>query len=363
MVNQLNILLLSVGALQGVLMSFFLLRRNHEARGRIYFALFLIVVGLQLTFKAIAKGWLWHNVQGPYLLSYSLPFLIGPFMYLFVRSRTTDQKQFDLRDLLHFAPFLIRFANIMTDIITGSSFMPSAIGLIFPMPTLELVSLLTYSVLSWRMLPLAEKEFHNIELKKFILCVAAVETVIVITIALMVRNIDTFPDVRLMFVALTALIYWVSYKLFASPEVFFPAPGSTVALRVSPMMKYAHSGLRQEEADRIAGLLRDAIGGHIFLEADISIDTVASRLSVSRHHLSRVINEQFGMSYVELMNNSRLEEACARLRDEKYRHHTIYAIALDSGFSSVSSFNTIFKRRFHSTPSAYRDLHLKEETA
>lgn len=361
--NQLNVLLLSVGALQGVLMSFFLLRRSATAKGRVYFALFLVVVGLQLAFKAIAKGWLWHNAQVPYLLSYSLPFLIGPLLYLFVRSRTTDQTQFAPRDLLHAVPFLIDLANAVTNIALDASFLPSVVWLIFPWPSLELVSLLTYSVLSWRMLRLTKQEMCPDELKKFVLGVASVETVIILTIAVMVRNIDTFPDVRLLFVALTALIYWVSYKLFAAPEVFFPAPVSTVGLRAEPVVKYANSGLRQEEADRIAGLIQSAIRDRIFLEADISIDTVASRLGVSKHHLSRVINERFGLTYGELVNNSRLEEARARLTDPKYRYHTIYAIALDSGFSSVSSFNTIFKRRFHSTPSAFRDLHLNEKTA
>lgn len=361
--SQLNILFLSLGALQGVIISIFLLRRSPPVKGRIYFSLFLIVVGLQLTFKAIAKSWLWNNAQPLYLLSYSLPFLIGPLLYLFVRNRTTRQQEFSIRDLLHAAPFLLHLANTATNILFNNSFLPPAFSRTFPHPSLELISIVTYSILSWRLVLRAEKEIYCADLKKFVVCVACAEAIIIITIALMVRNVETFPDVRLLFITLTALIYWVSYKLFASPELFFPASAGTAVLRVEPVPKYAHSGLRQEEADRIAGLLRKAKDDRTFLETDISIDTVATRLGVPRHHLSQVINEQFGMTYGELVNNARLEEARARLTDPRYRHHTIYAIALDSGFSSVSSFNTIFKRHFHSTPSAFRDLHLKENTA
>jgi AraC-like DNA-binding protein len=363
MVNQLNILLLFLGALQGVIMSLFLLRRNAAVNGRLYFCLFLVVVGLQLTFKGIAKSWLWDNAQPPYLLSYSLPFLIGPLLYLFVRSRTTSQQEFNMRDLLHATPFLIHFTNTLADILFGKYLLPSLVSQIFPHPSLDLISLLTYSVLSWRLLAEAGKEKNGVALKKFVVCVASVESVIIITIGLMVRNIETFPDVRLLFITLTALIYWVSYKLFASPELFLPASTGTSVLRVDQTVKYAHSGLKPEEADHIAALLRKAKDDRIFLEANISIDTVAARLGVPRHHLSRVINEQFSMTYGGLVNSARLEEARARLSDPRYKHHTIYAIALDSGFSTVSSFNTIFKRHFHSTPSAFRDLHLKQKTA
>jgi AraC-like DNA-binding protein len=44
------------------------------------------------------------------------------------------------------------------------------------------------------------------------------------------------------------------------------------------------------------------------------------------------------------------------LTDPKYRKLTISAIAYDCGFSSVSSFNTMFRKKFQSTPSAYRNI-------
>jgi AraC-like DNA-binding protein len=42
---------------------------------------------------------------------------------------------------------------------------------------------------------------------------------------------------------------------------------------------------------------------------------------------------------------------------------TIAAIALDSGFNSVSSFNDLFKKRFGTTPSQYRQQHVSKMSA
>lgn len=363
LVYQLKILLLAVGALQGALISLVILRRHNPARGRMYFVLFLLAIGLQLTFRAVEKGWLWQHAQVPYLFSYSLPFLIGPLLYLFVKVRTSPGHEFSSNHLLHGLPFLIHFINTASSIFFNYSILPAFLSLVFPHPSLEMLSLLIYSLLSFRMISgKGDVEFRG-ELKTFVGVVTFAEAVIILTIALMVRNIETFPDVRLLFVVLTGIIYWISYKLFAHPTIYFPTSNRAVPLKTEPVIKYSHSGLRQEEAERIAGLIQKALNDRIFIEMDISIDTVSKTLQVPKHHLSRVINEKFGMTFVELVNQARLREAQERLTNPKYGHHTIYAIALDSGFSSVSSFNAIFKRHFQCTPSAFRDLYKKKKTA
>ena len=56
----------------------------------LYLSAFLIVVGLQLTFKVISKTWVMDNALIPYVISYKLPYLIGPLLYLFVRSREEE---------------------------------------------------------------------------------------------------------------------------------------------------------------------------------------------------------------------------------------------------------------------------------
>ncbi len=350
MVHQLNIFLLAFGALQGALLSFFLLRKKEKDLSKAFFVVFLMVIGLQLTFKVVAKGWLIHHVNLLYWLSYSLPLLIGPSIFLFIRSRERGTV-LKATDLLHVIPFVVYFLHLLI----GEIFDVYYVRL--PFSYLQFASLYAYGFASWM---IARKSDAR-ELKEFILLVMVCETIILVTIIFMVRNIRTFPDVRWLFVTLTLLIYWISYKVMTQPALF-AQKGRTIALKPDAVVKYAHSGLKTEQADRMESLLRDAIyKQQVFLESAVSIDILSVRLKVPKHHLSRVINERFGKTFNELANDWRLEEARARLTDPKYRKLTISTIALDCGFNSVPSFNTMFRRKYQSTPSAYRQLYYNRE--
>jgi AraC-like DNA-binding protein len=365
MLYKLNILILFLGAIQGVLISLFFFRKKEKDASQIYFSLFLTVIGLQLTFKAVAKSWLWYNVQLIYLLSYSLPYLIGPLLYLFFRSRHRGSS-FSKIDILHFLPFAWHITNTLTTELFAINLIPSFYWSIVPWPAPDLLLLFAYSYASWRLLDRDERNDIQQSLKNFLLWVISIETIIIITITLMVRRIDTFPDIRMVFVLLTILIYWISYKLISQPELFISkmSSGSSVALNIQRKLKYEHSGLKDEAAAQIATRLHDAIHKQrIFLEPEISIDDVAKKIDVAKHHLSRVINERFGKTYIELANGWRLEEARLKLKDPKFKHYTILAIALESGFTSVSSFNTMFKRHFQVTPSAFRANNRNEMSA
>lgn len=323
-----------------------------------FFAIFLAVVGLQLTFKVIAKSWLWYNVNLMYLLSYSLPLLIGPALYLFIRSRQNVPLKWI--DVLHVLPFVLELTNTLFGELYNNYYLSRLIGWFLPMTTLYFISLYAYGIASWRLL---NRSSDGRNLKEFLLLVISSETIIMITIILLLRYNQRFPDVRWLFIVLTFLIYWISYKLLTDPGMFSQQV-ETVHLKPEVVVKYAHSGLKSEEADRIESLLRDLIyKQRYFLDPSVTIETLAAGLKVPRHHLSRVINERFKKRFNDLANDWRLQEARSRLADPQHRKLTISTIAYDCGFSSVPSFNTMFRRKFQSTPTAYRQLHLGEMTA
>ena len=67
--------------------------------------------------------------------------------------------------------------------------------------------------------------------------------------------------------------------------------------------------------------------------------------------LSRVINSGFGQNFNDYVNEYRVREAERRLRDPRFRHYTLLAVALESGFNSKSTFNRVFKKLRGATPS------------
>jgi AraC-like DNA-binding protein len=352
MLHQFNIFLLLFGALQGWLLSLWFFRNQKKHISNLYLALILFIAGLQLTSKVISKMWLMDEAFLFYALSYKLPYLIGPALYFYCR--TKNSKEHKTKDLLHLAPFVI---------MASCGWIGRSVGInLWPHPYTEAVlqslSLLTYSYFSFNM--------SNPGIRPFIKYVAAAEMVIIITLSVMVMYYGRFPDVRLLFVVLTGLIYWISWKVISRSDQFSEAYGGNaiMPLTFQRTPKYAHSSLKPEEADRIEALLQKIMNSEqLYLDQKLTIDTLASRLSTTRHNLSQVINERLKKTYADFITDFRLEESRKRICDSSNSRFTIAAIAQDSGFNSVSTFNDMFKKRYGITPSAFRDQHLKKMTA
>jgi AraC-like DNA-binding protein len=84
------------------------------------------------------------------------------------------------------------------------------------------------------------------------------------------------------------------------------------------------------------------------------MDDLAKRMQSSRNHISQAINEIGKTPFWNFVNVYRLKEAQKRLKDPAFHNYTIEAIAIDSGFNSLSTFNSLFKRTTGVTPKEWR---------
>ena len=88
-----------------------------------------------------------------------------------------------------------------------------------------------------------------------------------------------------------------------------------------------------------------------YLVPELTLPELAARLGTNTSVLSRVINNGFGQNFNDYVNEHRVREAERRLRDPRFRHYTLLAVALESGFNSKSTFNRVFKKLRGATPS------------
>jgi AraC-like DNA-binding protein len=91
-----------------------------------------------------------------------------------------------------------------------------------------------------------------------------------------------------------------------------------------------------------------------YLNSELTMPLLADQLKVSMHHLSQVINEQYGLNFSDFINQYRIEEMKTKLTDTRYHHFKIEQIAFDTGFNSKSTFQAAFKKFTGRTPSEYR---------
>lgn len=111
------------------------------------------------------------------------------------------------------------------------------------------------------------------------------------------------------------------------------------------------------ERDKNLGekLLQEMTRELAFKEHDLTIVTLASRLAVNQHRLRSLINQTLGYkNFSEFVNTYRIDAVKKALSNPKNEHVSILALAQDSGFSSLSSFNRAFKNSEDLTPSEFR---------
>jgi len=110
--------------------------------------------------------------------------------------------------------------------------------------------------------------------------------------------------------------------------------------------------------DVIAKLIRLMDEEKLFLDPDLTLNKLSLKLRVHYNHLSRIINERFGLSYNDFVNKYRIEEARKKLTVPEEKGSTILDVAYSTGFYSKSVFNAAFKKFLGMTPTEYRKKHL-----
>ena len=92
----------------------------------------------------------------------------------------------------------------------------------------------------------------------------------------------------------------------------------------------------------------------LYLEADVSLSSLSKLIGKTTQTTSEVINQYAKRNFNDFINYYRIQEAKTLLLGVNSKSFTISSIAFDTGFSSLSSFNSAFKKFESTTPSSYR---------
>jgi AraC-like DNA-binding protein len=133
-------------------------------------------------------------------------------------------------------------------------------------------------------------------------------------------------------------------------------PSDTSAQRAgSQAPRYARSGLDKGRVPELLARLEELVRTEKpWLENDLTLTQLSGRLGISAHHLSQLLNDEIGMTFFDYVNRLRVQEVQRCLSDPAYGSQTILDIALASGFNSKAAFNAAFRLHTGMTPSAFR---------
>ncbi|MDC8002491.1 helix-turn-helix domain-containing protein [Aureisphaera galaxeae] len=288
-------------------------------------------------------------------------FLFGPLFYFFIRAAKTGIIPHRPVFILHIIPFLL--------IKTGTLVLgPNNLGeeLLPPVFFLGLNYALTlhgtiYALLSL-LVVIRNRKSHLSSLDAWVFWLSIIYACgwvfsFVARPFELVSNTVSSTMWAIAYITLGGMIYVVSVKLMIyrvgtgnrESEGFDSADFS-----LEKESKYSHSSLKPEEITRLTASLQNALlKEQLYLDPDLNRAKLAARINVSPHTLSQLLNNHLKTSFSEYINELRLEEAKRKLVDPSYGNYTILSIAFESGFSSKSSFQRLFKKFVGKTPSEY----------
>lgn len=127
--------------------------------------------------------------------------------------------------------------------------------------------------------------------------------------------------------------------------------------------KYQSSSLNDNQRQAIVEAITDAMENRMeFCSYDFSLDKLAELVGSNSKYVSQVINDTFNKNFSIFVNEYRINLACMRLADfAAYGNYTIRAIAESVGFTSYSTFNSVFRKFTGITPSIYQKMARREE--
>jgi len=316
------------------------------------------------------------------------PLLIGPFLYLYIRS--FREKVTWRKALPHLLPFLIfllisyPYLNYLGSGYPDSYQVPAEVvrkPIAYFHTIVKSGIFVLYYFLSKKQLTLYQRSIQHIFsetsrinlnwarylINGYILLIVA--TIVIYTFIF--KYPEYFQILVLINVALvTPYVYMASYKgimqssiwqskLHIKKEVIeeemLGVPQLESQIVESERVRQPRSTMTEEKIVQIAQQIIAVMErDKLYQESELTLQDLASKLQFPSQQVSQAINEGLKRNFYDVINSYRVEEAKRLLIDPKNKNFTILSVAFEAGFNSKTTFNTVFKKFTGLTPSEFK---------
>ncbi len=362
---QINItwlIILSIGLIQGLFLVISISFIKNRQSEPIKILLILLFCFLLL----LIPEWLYsifsiESLLVLYRTGETIPLIIGPLFWLYSLSITNPRFELKKIHLVHFLPFtffLLLFASFY--------FEPNEFKLNYvkwrqanPIPIkvalfswFKGMHAFIYLVMSWVLirrfkidnLKDSKSSLEIVWLKRLLISHIVLTFIVYGVFTLQYFNYNILVDADIIAALLITFTFYIyAFIIIKSPNALLP---------LLQKDKYATSALSSNEKISILKKLKDILEkDKPYLNAELTLDELAEKISVKPNQLSQVINESLYKNFYQLINEYRVEEFKLNINDTS---KTFFGIALESGFNSKSAFNRVFKEITGMTPSMYK---------
>jgi AraC-like DNA-binding protein len=371
-----------LGAVQGVFLAAVLATQQRNRIANRLLAIMMVAFSLHLTSGVYYAAGLEQRYPHFFGVSYPLPLIYGPLVYLYAVTASDRTRGFRGRDALHFLPFAaLVLASIPVYLSSGPEKLafyrnllqgvaPLYIRIADPLKYVSGVAYAAITILFLRRHHAKVKDSYSsverVNLQWLLwLAMGSAAIWALATVFAMTGSVNRSDDV--VSLAIAIVVYGIGYKALRQPEIFDfaaldrlapvtppPQPPPATASATAPP-RYERSGLTDDEATALQrALLAVMDAERLYQNSDLTLADLAARLETTPHKLSEVLNSQLQLTFYDFVNGYRVRDVQRRIADADTKHLKILALAMDAGFASKSTFNHVFRQHTGHTPSAYR---------
>jgi len=363
-------LILFANIVQGAfLLSLFALKRPGNAlASRFITALMLSILITNADFFIVASD-AYRHFPYPFGMSFGMMLLMGPLFYLYIQATMRADFRWRARYCFHFLPFALNVVlNVPIYVMPPGDkqlFISFFLSGNLPLRAVDICTFLLQDLVTAAYILAGLRSIYHFRrdisegyviaidkrsswLQTLGLCLTAfLVSVFLLFVYLLAERRFIATANYVYTIVISGVVYFVGYKFFLDADLLFPD-----FTRKYKSLKKSSNDDDTDSVTRIRALLETK---RIFLDSDLKIADMAAELQLPSHRLSMIINEQFRMSFNDLINEYRVNEFITRVNDPKFSAYTILGIGMDVGFNSKSSFNAAFKKVTGKTPSAYKN--------
>lgn len=363
-----------LGIVQGFILSALLFfTRRQQPANRILAMLIGLITLACLNIYLLGAAWLNSHILLRILAS-ALPLVlimpVGPLIWLYVQANIDPAFTFSRKQYIHFYPILIDLFPYITvfvadmGILTGMISKEQRVWVSDFVDTYNVyadiprwMSLTSYLWFSHKFIQQRnasqEKVSSNTNrwLRQFLLLFMAFQAIwllylvpyiIPATRQALLNTVDWYP----VFIPLSILIYWLGLKGYLIDYKPMAGHGSQALASVSRLPETTAA----QFSDQLQKIME---AEKLYLNPSLQVGNLAQQAGMTAKTVSAVLNQHLNKSFSTFVNEYRIAAFKERIMQQDADKLTIPGIAMECGFSSVATFQRIFKQLTGTTPSRF----------
>ncbi len=367
--------ILIIGSYQTLILAGIMLTKKHRTRSDIFLAAMFFIYGITLFLGYMEIYNRTYDYPYPFLINTSAPLILlhGPALWFYIKSLTAQCFRFKAKYLLHFVPFLL----VLLILIVNNYSLPAAQKILndssesfkndisFPF-IIGMIAIFTQGYFIWglylingykRKIQNYFSEISSMDLSwlriLLITCIvfyAGISLLYIVDYLFSVFSYNVMQSVGYAYASLFILV--LGYRGFRQGNVF---SSRSVSINLESDIQISEETPATRDKDQLFAkyLLELMEKEKPYLNPDLNLATLASKLNVTPDYLSSVLNGKLNKSFFDFVNYYRVEEFKRVSRLPENYNITIMGMAWDAGFNSKATFNRVFKKTTGYTPGQY----------